>query len=146
MNKKLVDRIITGLIFIGGIYLYTKTRDFPAGADSFPKFLIVVTIILSGIMLLQGFFRDKEGKGEDTNRVDFIKQPFIIYGFIIVYLLLIINLGFFVSTLLFLPAVMYYFNFRRFKVLMIPTLVMLLLVYFLFVRELHVPLPQGIFF
>jgi hypothetical protein len=148
LTQRIGEWVAFALIFTGGIFLYQKAISFPLGGDIFPKFIIFVLMALAVIMIAERYYK-KDTTGEETDKkseeVNANKfQPYIIYLFVLVYLICISWLGFFTSTILFLPLVMIYFGFRDFKTIIIPTVIILLFIYLLFVRELHVPLPTGI--
>ena len=43
------------MLIIGSVYLYIKALEFPMGSDRFPKFILIVIVILAGMMLINAF-------------------------------------------------------------------------------------------
>lgn len=70
----------------------------------------------------------------------------VIYSLLMIsYLLLLSTLGFILDTLLFTAGTMFYLGVRKYKVLILTSLILTFFIYFLFGKWLLVDLPVGIF-
>lgn len=133
--------ISAALLAMVGV-LYPMTHDFSDGSDVFPKFILVSVGILAMMLLISSFRRNVPAK--ESRSVG--SKPYILLLSTTAYIFAINVVGFFTSTIIFLTATMHYLGIRTKTSYFIMVASLSAFYYFIFVRLLHVPLPQGFLF
>ena len=126
-----------------------NTSDLISSAALFPKILIALVTILSGVMIYQAYTAQK--KEQDAQENDKGRPPFQTQR-IIVYFLLCIGyvgsvelLGYFFSTPLFIILTYSYLRSVKLKTSLLIAIGFSIFIYMLFVKVLHLPVPLGFF-
>jgi putative tricarboxylic transport membrane protein len=152
MKRIKADIIIFVFLCLVSVFLYIETLDFPAGAETFPKVMLVIIFGLSAYQIIASALRkqllktnEQVGKEKQVDKKE-IYNPYLIFVFSVIYALLITRLGFFTSTVVFIIGSTWYLGTRNLKTFVISTLGITVFIYFLFIMQLHVPLPKGILF
>ncbi len=99
------DAIVGLICLVGSVVLYSTLGliDEPR-AVTFPKTIIIIMMILSALLVLQGFFVKSEAeKGPKYPWLRFL----VLFGLIVVYFMVSESLGFYTSAFLFFIAVTY---------------------------------------
>jgi len=127
-------------------YLGGQATEFPAGGGTFPLFAEVSAVLISAVMIA-GSFRPSVKKNDD--RIDFRMtysraKPLLLLAISILYILVIFELGYFVSTALFLFVASWMIGIRDLKTLAITAVILIAAMYGFFVVFLQAPLPKGI--
>lgn len=117
------------------------------GADVFPKLLIAVILILSIYELIKYFTSEKQSNENSPSR-DWQEKvnPILVFGFCVVYVILIKIIGFFTATTGFVVLTMWYLGVRKVITYIISVIGINLFIYLAFVMQLSVPLPKGLLF
>ena len=138
-----VGRITTWICLIGvAAFIWLESGEFPANGHQLPQFCAIVAI---GIMLLMLV---KEFKNIDTKKIKVeltyqANKHFIIFLFSIFYVIAIFFVGYYVSTILFIVIGCLLVGVRKFKTIIITTVVTLPLMYAFFELFLQAGLPRG---
>lgn len=138
-----VGRITTWIGLIGAaVFVWLESGEFPANGHQLPQFCAIVAI---GIMLLMLV---KEFKNIDTKKIKVeltyqANKHFIIFLFSIFYVIAIFFVGYYVSTILFIVIGCLLVGVRKFKTIIITTVVTLPLMYAFFELFLQAGLPRG---
>lgn len=156
MSKKIHQDIYVGMVIIlSSIFLWMKTLSFSGGGAAFPRALLILFAFFGVLIALAGFKKTKQLReneevtydgDEEALNASILKSPiagillFVIYGIFIKYI------GFFPSTILFLPAFLWFMGAKSWKQYVYVTVGMTLFIYLFFVLQLNVPLPVGILF
>ena len=126
--------------------LLGSTYSYPSESVQFPRFLIVLQLLFSIILLLRSLrlpsSKTTQSSSTTANRI----VPFQIFTAISAYILAIEHIGYFVATALFLMGSMYLFGRHRATALIGVTAAFLLTVYILFGLFIGVRLPEGLLF
>ncbi len=114
---------------------------------SFPRFVIVLVVILSVVLMITGLFSKsapavEEKKGVGPNPVNSL----IYLGLLFLYLILLHYVGFMVATPIIMVGVAYILNGRNFKVLIPGFIAFSVGLYFVALKLMKIMLPLGIFF
>ncbi len=132
------------------ISFYYISSFFPAprtglfvGAATIPKVWSIFLLIASLIGLIS---YPKNHKNEITKKGENVKSVVQLAFLILAYISLISFIGFFISTGLFLIASMLIMKYNKYIILFLITAVVLLFMYFVFIKILMVPLPIGSIF
>ena len=137
---------VVAFMYLVCAYFYSQTVTFKADSQTYPKFTIVLLFGLTTLYLLQMIVAAKKHgveSGVDTVFRDFqTAQFFVCLGATILYLVCIYFFGFYISTVLFMAAVLLYLKVPPLFTA-ITVVVIIALIYFAFQKFLGVKLPVG---
>ena len=68
----------------------------------------------------------------------------IVFALLILYVLAVVNIGFYIATPIMLVCYMWFMGIRKIRTILITTVIVMAFVYILFTMQLKVPLPKGI--
>jgi hypothetical protein len=147
------DVFISALLLAFSAAFLKTSVNFPELSGIFPQFFLCVLIILSGIVLCRAVKETRRvnalrAKGEAATpnlTLAQIALPMQGVACILAYALAIHYIGFFVSTTAFLVLFMLFLGIRQWQYLVLPTIGTDIFLYLLFVRQLKLSLPAGIF-
>lgn len=139
--------ISTGFILIAfAIFGYITANNFsdPSvsyGSDFFPKLILILLAILSLVLCVKGILNIKNDKSNSSfdKRVFFRIALFM--TLLIVYINLFLVTGFIVSSIVFLIIAQYLFGLRKWLKLVLVSVIMPLILYYLFTVLFNIPLP-----
>jgi len=132
------------ILLIYFIFMLIQVPSFPNRAKTFPKLIMVLGILLTSIHL----YRQVRGK------IDFIEikklQPvnrrfWGILVLMVVYMVAITYGGFYIPSLVFIPASMWVMGVRNYRTMILTTVGTLIIVYIVFGYFLYIPLLVKIF-
>lgn len=143
------DLIISLFVLVGNIVLYISLRwmEEPRSV-TFPKVIITIMIILSGLLLLQSLLVKKRSGSEKPFPLG---RAALCFFMIIVYFAVMEFLGFYFSSFLFYIAVTFVLagkdlDFRKGAVRVGVSFVFMAVLFVLFNKILAVQTPKGILF
>jgi hypothetical protein len=153
------NNVFTAIVVIVlSIFAYFETLSYPYESAYFPRFIIIMLAVL-GCMILANEFRkwpkarhsEKSKNQTEVAGVSLMRQPkfrkvILIIVSSLIYLILISRLGFFSTTLVYLPAMMWLLDVRKIVTLAFSTAVVVFFIYLIFRVFLKVPFPEGIVF
>jgi hypothetical protein len=130
------------------LYFGNLALDFPAGGGTFPIFAAGGMIFLS-LLLIAGSFLKPGEKANKMFRLDLsygaLKPPILIV-LSILYIIGITEIGYFISSIVFLYVTTYAVGIRNFKAVTLTGVILFPTMYGFFVFLLHAQLPTGILF
>ncbi|MGK0298856.1 MAG: putative tricarboxylic transport membrane protein [Gammaproteobacteria bacterium] len=106
-------------------------------ASSYPRLILVCTILVSGLLILRPAPTVEEKKSTSN-------QGFYTIVLMVIYIALLEKIGFFILTPLFLFVLPYMVGFRRYRLIFLSVIVVTAALYGVFVEVLNIPLPQGL--
>ncbi len=140
------ERITAVVLIALSLYLGAMAREFPAGGGIFPLFAAGGTVVLSLLMIMDTFIG--RGKPRDSKvRFDVgyeTLKPVFVTVAVIVYVIAIFELGYFVSSALFLVGTSVLVGIRNMRAIVLTGVVLFPLMYVFFELLLHANLPQGL--
>ncbi len=143
---KKTDIGVVAFMYLVCAYFYTQTIKFQADSQTYPKFTIVLLFGLTTLYLLQMLVAAKKygvESGVDTVFNDFEPKQFLVCLLgAILYVVLMHFFGFYISTVIFMAAVLLYLRVPLLHSA-IAIVAILALVYFAFGKFLGVKLPVG---
>ena len=152
--KKYVDAdvIVSIFLILVSVYVFVDARSFPADSGLGPMICSVLLVIGSLFVLHAGLKKTRDFRKNATaemvekkrTEVKDLGVSLVSLAFCVGYLLLIPRLGFFASTTIFMISFMLYLNVRNYALILIITLGINAILYFLFITQLNVRLPKGI--
>lgn len=148
MKMKKSDIGVVAFMYAVCAFFYIYMQELPDDSRTYPTFTIVLLFGLTTLYLLTMIFNAvKNGTepGMETFEGFIPKQFFFCLGMVFLYLLGIRFIGFFVSSAVFMVAVMAFLK-VPWKYNVIATVVLNVLLYLAFVLFLKVKLPAGILF
>ena len=146
MKMKKTDIGIVVVMYAVCAYWYSETVKLKPDSQTYPRFTIILLFGLTTLLLVQMIVAAKRHgveSGVDTVFNGFLAAQFFgCLGFTVLYLICMYYLGFYVATVLFMLAVLFYL-----KVPVLHTVIAVaainLLVYLAFTTFLGVRLPAG---
>ena len=138
---------ITSVSFICLAVLFAiESLEFPAGGELFPLFLFGCIILLSCMLIIEGFLK-KAAKQSVQIKIDFFTwKPLFVLLAVIIHVVFIFILGYFTSSLLFLIGCSVLIGLRDARAIGITAVVLFPLMYAFFEGFLKAGLPKGILF
>ena len=143
-KKKLHQDVFVGiaaLIFVAWVLFLN--RQLPVSSKLMPLLLCGLLAFLGVMIILQGLKKSASGDPEEMKELlneDILKVPLTAWLFVLGYVLLFLFLGYFVATPVMLIALMRYMKRTDWKMIIAITVVYLLFMYFVFVRQFGLPL------
>ena len=138
--------MVIGFFLIVSVVFSLQSLTFPAnsavGPAAVPRLWIAVLIPLNLLLLIRTIRRQEE-IGTNGQRVDIVLTFF---GFLVVYLIAMLYIGYFISTFLFVVGGTIYLGYDRLKIPLIVATGWVLFSYIIFYKILFVPLPMGSLF
>lgn len=141
------DTLVAVLLMGLSAVFYKLSMDLTEGGDIFPKLLSIVTAGLSLVLLIMDLRKaraesgsEKESGGPKTLR------PYVTFVLAVLYVVAVITIGFFVSTVAFMVVMMLYLGVRKIPNYLLAVAFVVAFYFFLFDKFLHVPLPRGLLF
>ena len=140
------DLGIVAFMYLVCAYFYSQTITFKADSQTYPMFTIILLFALTTLYLLQMLVAAKK-HGVESGVKEVFKdfqaaQFFVCLLGAILYVVLMYFFGFYISTVIFMAAILLYL-----RVPVIPTVIaiaaIVALVYFAFGKFLGVRLPIG---
>ena len=143
-KKKLHQDVFVGigaLIFVAWVMFLN--RKLPVGSALMPMLLCGLLAVLGVLIIFQGLKKSSSGKPEDMKQLlneDVLKVPLIAWLFVLGYVLLFFSVGYFIATGVMLIALMRYMKRTDWKMIIAITVVYLLFMYFVFVKQFGLPI------
>lgn len=155
MNSKTLDFIYVALTIALAVFLYMSTSlDYlvdgrPLYSESTQdKTAVYVRFLAIALGFMSLLLLGKTLIAHSPRPLDFIKRPKAFFSLVIaliVYVLIMLKLGFFIASALFLPVTMWLMGHRSPLVIGLSTIGLLGFIYLLFVQLFGVPLPEANF-
>lgn len=146
MKMKKTDIGVVAFMYIVCAFFYIYLQELPEDSQTYPMFTIVLLFGLTTLYLVTMIFNAvKHGTESGTEMFkDFVpSQFFFCLALVLLYLFGISRLGFFVSTTLFMIAVMAFLK-VKWQHIAIAVVSLDVVLYLAFVLFLKVKLPSGI--
>jgi putative tricarboxylic transport membrane protein len=142
------------LVFCG--LAYGVSYPYPHASAYFPHIIILLLAIMSGALLAKSILEGRKEKiaGDRTTGVkgpsfwkrESIRKVILMLAVFIFYLLVMSSIGFYLTTLVYLPVMIWLLGVRKIKVVAFSTVFVLIFIYLVFSAFLKVPIPEGILF
>lgn len=148
-NKFISTDIFLGIFctLFSAIFL-VQSLQFPGQVGFWPTFVLSLMLALSLLVTGMGIYktiRTRKGKADYKNP-EMKRFPIIVLATIAIYVFCMEKIGFFVSTAIFLPCEMLLFGQRKVLAIVLSTAIVLVFLYFVFVVQLNVYMPNGLLF
>ncbi|MEY8338762.1 tripartite tricarboxylate transporter TctB family protein [Lachnospiraceae bacterium 62-35] len=142
--KKCTPDIIIGIVLLGFLAtLSFQMPQIPKDSKTYPMILLVLSYIMAGVLLIRNVLIYKKSEIVQSQVKEQVKIIFPYAVIIVAYLALLGKIGYIFDTILFSIVSLVYLKLKSKIVMIILSLVMTLLLYFVFTRFLSVILPRG---
>jgi len=125
-----------------------KTSGMIDSPRLFPYICSLLLMITGIYMIIYYEILSKHKANKETikqNKNELLRIIFFII-ISIIYFIMINKLGYFLSTLIVLPIIFWYFGFKNKKIIITISIIFVLAIYLLFYKIMLVPFPQGSIF
>lgn len=145
INKELFFSIAISVI---SALLTLQSFNYPAESSQFPRFLCILMLFFSFLILIRTVKNKSTEKSGVTggNFMATIKLPAAVFASAALYLLCMQYIGYFVSTVVYMALSMFFFGERRPLPIAAAVIIFLAVIYALFVSFLGLRLPEGVLF
>ena len=130
------------LVIVSAVY-FVETLDYPEQEDVGPEVIPHLWIFFTAIFCAYLIAQSARGKGKADPKAGKVGFVAVFAVWLVAYLAAIENIGYFVSTLVFLAGSMYMMSYRNLVVMGCVAVGWLVFSYFIFVELLYIPLPVG---
>ncbi len=147
--QRFVGDILAAIAFIGiAGWIIWYSKDFPAGGQNFSNFSAVCIIAMAILVLLKALL-SKEADMKRLINFDFswaANKQYYVALLVVFYWLLSFEIGYFVTTFLFLVIAAWMSGIRDIQVIALTAALLLPALYAFFVLGLQADMPKGMFF
>ena len=148
MKMKYTDVGVVAVFYVICGLFFAETLKLPVESQTYPKFIVIILFGLTTLYLIQ-MIMNAVKYGTESGKSQFKdfqpKQFFVCLVLSLLYILAVINIGFYVSTAVFLVASLYFLKVKPLYIA-IATVALLLLIYCAFTLFLRVQLPSNLLF
>ncbi len=146
MKKSLPDVIISIIVLIFLGTLYVQVPAIPEISKGYPLGLIVIATIMTVILLIRSLMKMKNEEEVESKALEQAKTIVPYCLMIIVYIWLLNKVGYIISTVVFMITSLLFLKFKNKVMMIIISIVITLLLYYIFTNFLVVVLPRGRWF
>ena len=146
VKKSFPDMVISIVLLAFLTSLAVQVPSIPAVSKGYPVFLLVVSYAMTIYLLLKSVVKIKT---EEQQKTEAAAQAKIIVPYclmIAVYLFLMSKIGYIASTVVFMVASLIYLRLKNKVVMVVLSIIMTIVLYFVFTNFLTVILPRGSWF
>ena len=145
MKKGTDDIILSLVLMLLGAFAFFESAGFPNIAAHFPRRISLLLILLSCALFLVGLYTRKKNPKSETGTAPSYRNVILLTGIIAVYILVLDRIGYVVSTIGLVLAIIYALGYRNRNRAILAALCSVLLAFAVFRFLLGVPLPLGAF-
>ena len=146
MKKSFPDMIISIVVLGFLTSLAVQVPEIPAVSKGYPLVLLIISYIMTIYLLVSSVYKMKKEENQPTQVVEQAKIIIPYCLMIAVYLFLMSKIGYIASTVVFMISSLLYLKLKN-KILMIAlSVVLTVILYFVFTNFLTVILPRGVWF
>lgn len=146
VKKSFPDMVISIVLLAFLTSLAVQVPSIPAVSKGYPVFLLVVSYAMTIYLLLKSVVKMKT---EEQQKTEAAAQAKIIVPYclmIAVYLFLMSKIGYIASTVVFMVASLIYLRLKNKVVMVVLSIIMTIVLYYVFTNFLTVILPRGSWF
>ena len=146
MKKSLPDVIISivVLIFLGT--LFAQVPAIPEISKGYPLGLLVIATAMTLYLLIRNLLKLKNDEVVESKALEQAKTIFPYCLMIIAYIWLLNKLGYIISTVIFMIASLVFLKLKNKVLMIVLSVVITLVLYYIFTNFLVVVLPKGRWF
>ncbi|WMJ83695.1 tripartite tricarboxylate transporter TctB family protein [Oscillospiraceae bacterium LTW-04] len=142
MKKQLHQDVYIGLVCLAlCLLIFALNMNLSPDAAMMPRLLGGILTVLSILIIYRGLNKSKlpvEAQGAKALTLDALKIPLITWGFVVLYFVLFMAVGYFLATGVMIIVLMRFMKRTSWPIIITIDITYLLLIYFVFVRMLNV--------
>lgn len=146
MKKSFPDMIISIVLLAFLTSLAVQVPAIPEVSKGYPLVLLVISYIMTIYLLVSSMLKMKTQDKQETKVVEQAKIIIPYCLMITVYLFLMNKIGYIASTVVFMIASLIYLKLKNKVVMIVLSIVLTIILYFVFTNFLTVILPRGSWF
>lgn len=146
MKKSLPDVIISIIVLIFLGTLFAQVPAIPDISRGYPLGLLIVATVMTLFLLVRSVLRLKTDEEVESKIAEQAKVIFPYCLMIIAYIWLLNKLGYIISTVLFMIASLVFLKLKNKVLMIVLSVVITLVLYYIFTNFLVVVLPKGRWF
>jgi len=147
------DRFLAIFLIIISVIVFFETSKFPSFSNemqvidaSFVPRLLASFLIIASLILLVKSFKQVDNSKLDTCKLDkSSSRVLVIVILMIAYRYILPIIGFEITTILFLTTTMYLFKYKKILKAFLISLLVTIVIYYIFIFILNVPFPTKFF-
>lgn len=143
MKKCLPDLVIGFALLIILISLSLQTSAIPKDSKGYPLILMGLSYVMVIAFIIKNLIQFKSSRTVESRLAEQLKTIFPYTVLILAYLFLLDKIGYILDTFLFCMVSLLYLRLKNKLLMVVLSLVLTLLLYFIFTRFLSVILPRG---
>jgi putative tricarboxylic transport membrane protein len=125
---------------------FVSMGTFDIGADTFPKGIAILTIILSIVLILTTYFnKNIFGRFKDVFEKRGLAKVGVGLALFIIYFTIMSYIGFLISTVLFLGCYLYILGIRNWYKIIVISILTSFIVFYVFYQFFNVQIPEVLF-
>ncbi len=146
MKKSFADMII-GIVLLAFLTsLAVQVPAIPEVSRGYPLVLLIISYAMTIWLLVTSVLKQKKEEKQETQVVEQVKIIVPYCLMITVYLVMMSKIGYIASTVLFMIASLIYLKLKNKVVLAVLSVLLTIILYFVFTNFLTVILPRGSWF
>ncbi len=146
MKKSFADMII-GIVLLAFLTsLAVQVPAIPEVSRGYPLVLLIISYVMTIWLLVTSVLKQKKEEKQETQVVEQVKIIVPYCLMITVYLVMMSKIGYIASTVLFMIASLIYLKLKNKVVLVVLSVLLTVILYFVFTNFLTVILPRGSWF
>ena len=140
MTKAAQDRAIAVVVFILAGAMFLQAGKLPFEAGLFPRLVTAVMLMAAVAMFARSFMGPGGARAEPV----FINWPLLAITLImtVLYVIAVRAIGYFTSSVVFVPAIAYALGLRDHRAIAAGTVLFVAFLYLVFVRVFQLPMPR----
>ena len=146
MKKSFPDMIISIVVLGFLTSLAVQIPEIPAVSKGYPLVLLIISYIMTIYLLISSVYKMKKEENQPTQVVEQAKIIVPYCLMIAVYLFLMGKIGYIASTVVFMISSLLYLKLKNKILMIVLSVVLTVILYFVFTNFLTVILPRGTWF
>lgn len=146
MKKSFPDMIISIVVLGFLTSLAVQIPEIPPVSKGYPLVLLIISYIMTIYLLVSSVYKMKKEENQPTQVVEQAKIIIPYCLMIAVYLFLMGKIGYIASTVVFMISSLLYLKLKNKILLVVLSVVLTVILYFVFTNFLTVILPRGTWF
>ena len=139
--------MIISIVVLGFLTsLAVQVPEIPAVSRSYPLVLLIISYIMTIYLLVSSMYKMKKEENQPTQVVEQAKIIIPYCLMIAVYLFLMSKIGYIASTVVFMISSLLYLKLKNKILMIVLSVVLTVILYFVFTNFLTVILPRGVWF
>jgi putative tricarboxylic transport membrane protein len=137
------DPIAAVVIFALSATMFVLSFNYGGGSQLFPRWISGAMIICSIALFIRGFISPTDDERMNAGEIRRVALSIVLT---LAYVALIVPIGFFTASLIYLPLAAYALGLRRHVLIWVTTIIYVFGIYYLFARIFYTPLPRELIF